>query len=48
MLWTIFVLLLIIWFLGVISGYTISGFIHLLVIVVAAVLFRIIQDRKPL
>ena len=49
MLWTIFVLLVIMWLLGVISGYTISGFIHiLLIIAVAAVLIRIIQGRTPL
>ena len=49
MLWTIFVLLLIMRLLGVISGYTVSGFIHiLLIIAVAAVLIRIIQGRTPL
>jgi len=49
MLWTIFVLLMILWFLGVVAGYTIAGFIHvLLLLAVAAVLIRIIQGRNPL
>jgi hypothetical protein len=48
MLWTIFVVLLILWALGLISGYTLGGFIHiLLVIALAAVLIRIIQGRRP-
>jgi len=49
MLWTIFVILLILWLLGFVSGYTIGGFIHiLLVIAIAVVLIRIIQGRRPL
>jgi hypothetical protein len=48
MLWTIFVILLVLWALGLVSGYTLGGFIHiLLVIAVAAVLIRIIQGRPP-
>ena len=48
MLWTIFVILLILWLLGMISGYVIGGFIHiLLVIAIVVVLIRIIQGRKP-
>ena len=48
MLWTIFVVLLILWLLGLISGYVIGGFIHiLLVIAIAVVLIRIIQGRRP-
>jgi hypothetical protein len=48
MLWTIFVLLLVMWLLGVVSSYTLGGFIHiLLVIAVAVVLIRIIQGRSP-
>jgi len=48
MLWTIFVVLLILWALGLISGYTMGGFIHLLlVIALAVVLIRIIQGRRP-
>ncbi len=49
MLWTIFVILLILWLLGFISGYTIGGFIHiLLLIAIAVVLIRIVQGRRPL
>jgi asparagine N-glycosylation enzyme membrane subunit Stt3 len=48
MLWTIFVLLLLLWPLGMVSSYTLGGFIHiLLVLAVAAVLIRIIQGRNP-
>jgi asparagine N-glycosylation enzyme membrane subunit Stt3 len=48
MLWTIAVLLLILWLLGMISSYTLGGFIHiLLVLAVIAVLVRIIQGRNP-
>ena len=46
MLWTIFVILLILWLLGLVSGYTIGGFIHiLLVIAVVVLLIRLIQGR---
>ncbi len=49
MLWTIFVILMIMWLLGMISGYVIGGFIHiLLVIAIVVVLIRIIQGRRPL
>lgn len=49
MLWTIFIILLILWLLGLISGYTLGGFIHiLLVIAIVVVLIRIIQGRRPL
>jgi hypothetical protein len=49
MLWTIFAILLILWLLGMISGYVIGGFIHiLLVIAIVVVLIRIIQGRRPL
>ena len=48
MLWTIFVVLVILWLLGLISGYTIGGFIHiLLVVAVVVVLIRIIQGKRP-
>ena len=48
MLWTIFVLLLLLWLLGMVSSYTLGGFIHiLLVLAIAAVLIRIIQGRDP-
>jgi hypothetical protein len=46
MLWTIAVLLLILWLLGMISSYTLGGFIHiLLVLAIVAVLIRLIQGR---
>lgn len=48
MLWTLFVILLILWLLGVVSSYTLNGFIHvLLVIAIAVVLIRVIQGRRP-
>lgn len=48
MLWTIAVLLLILWLLGMISSYTLGGFIHiLLILAVIALLVRIIQGRSP-
>jgi hypothetical protein len=48
MLWTIAVLLLILWLLGMISSYTLGGFIHiLLVLAIIVVLIRIIQGRSP-
>lgn len=49
MLWTIFVILLIMWLLGMVSSYTLGGFIHiLLVIAIVVVLIRIIQGRRVL
>ena len=49
MLWTIAVVLIILWALGLVSGYTMGGFIHiLLVLAIAAVLIRVIQGRKLL
>ena len=49
MLWTIFVILLVLWLLGLVTSYTLGGFIHiLLVIAIVVVLTRIIQGRKPL
>ena len=49
MLVTIAIILLVLWFLGIVSAYTIGGFIHLLLIV-AIILFliRIIQGRNPI
>jgi hypothetical protein len=48
MLWTICVILLILWLMGFITGYTMGGFIHiLLVIAIVVVLVRVIQGRKP-
>ena len=48
MLWTIATLLLILWLLGMVSSYTLGGFIHiLLVLAIIAVLVRVIQGRNP-
>jgi hypothetical protein len=48
MLWTIFVVLLVLWALGMVSSYTLGGFIHiLLVIAIVVVLIRVIQGRRP-
>jgi hypothetical protein len=48
MLETIAVLLLVLWLLGVVTSYTIGGFIHfLLVIAIVVVLVRVIQGRRP-
>lgn len=47
MLWTIAVILLVLWVLGLVSSYTLGGFIHLLLVVaVIVVLIRVIQGRK--
>jgi hypothetical protein len=49
MLWTIAVVLIILWLLGFVSSYTMGGFIHiLLVIAIVVILIRVIQGRKPL
>ena len=49
MLWTICVILLILWFLGLVSGYTMGGVIHaLLVIAIIVVVVRLIQGRRVL
>ena len=48
MLWTIFIVLLVLWLLGMVTSYTMGGFIHiLLVIAIAVVLIRVIQGRRP-
>jgi hypothetical protein len=48
MLYTLAVILLILWLLGLVTSYTMGGFIHaLLVIAVVVVLLRIISGRKP-
>jgi hypothetical protein len=47
MLWTLFVVLLVLWFLGVVSSYTLGGFIHLLlVLALIAVVLQLIQGRR--
>ena len=48
MLWTITVILLLLWAVGMVSSYTLGGFIHLLLVVaIIVVLIRIIQGRSP-
>jgi hypothetical protein len=48
MLWAIFVILLAMWVLGMVTSFTMGGFIHiLLILAIAAVLIRIIQGRRP-
>ncbi len=47
MLWTIFVVLLVLWLLGLVSGYTLSGFIHiLLVLAVVVLIINLVQGRR--
>ena len=49
MLWTISVILIVLWLLGLVSGYTMGYYIHiLLVIAIVIVLVRIIQGRRPI
>jgi hypothetical protein len=48
MLWTILAILLILWLLGLVSSYTLGGFIHLLLVVALVVfLINLIQGRSP-
>ncbi|MGD0098206.1 MAG: lmo0937 family membrane protein [Terracidiphilus sp.] len=49
MLWTIFVVLLVLWLLGMVSSYTLGGFIHiLLVIALVVLLIQLISGRRPI
>jgi hypothetical protein len=49
MLWTLFVILLILWALGLVTSYTFGGLIHILLLLALAVFFiRIIQGRRVL
>jgi asparagine N-glycosylation enzyme membrane subunit Stt3 len=49
LLWTIFVILLVLWLLGMVSSYTLGGYIHiLLILAIAVVLIRVIQGRRPI
>ena len=49
MLWTIFVILLVLWLPGLVSSYTLGGFIHiLLVIAIVVLIIQLIQGRRPL
>lgn len=49
MLWTIFIILLVLWLLGLVSGYTLGGFLHiLLLIALVVIIIRVIQGRRPI
>ena len=49
MLWTIVVILLVLWLLGMVSGATLGGLVHiLLVIAIIVILVRVIQGRRPI
>jgi Family of unknown function (DUF5670) len=48
MLWTIFAILVILWLVGMLSAYTLGGFIHLLLVAALVVLIiRLVQGRRP-
>ena len=48
LLWTLVVILLVLWLLGLVTSYTLGGFIHvLLVVALVVVLIRVIQGRRP-
>ncbi len=47
MLWTIFIILLVMWMLGLVTSYTMGGFIHiLLVVAVAVLLIQVLTGRR--
>ena len=49
MLWTIAIILLVLWVLGVVTAYTFSGFVHLLLVcAIVIILLRVIQGRRPI
>ena len=49
MLWTIAVVLFLLWIIGLMTSYTVGGLIHLLLLLaIAAVLIRVIQGRRPI
>jgi hypothetical protein len=48
MLWTLFIVLLVLWLVGVVSSYTLGGFIHiLLVLAVLALIFQLVTSESP-
>ena len=48
MLWTIFIVLMVLWILGLVTSFTMGGFIHiLLVLALVTVLIRLLQGRRP-
>lgn len=49
MLWTLFLILLVLWLLGIVTSYTLGGFIHiLLVLAVIALVFQLLTGRRPI
>lgn len=49
MLWTILVILVVLWLLGVVTSYTLGGFVHLLLVVAVVILiFRLVSGRRVL
>jgi Family of unknown function (DUF5670) len=49
LLWTIAVILVILWLLGMVTSFTLGGFVHiLLVLAIIVVLIRVIQGRRPI
>jgi len=47
MLWTIFVILLVLWLLGLVTSYTLGGFVHiLLVLAVVVLVIQLVQGRR--
>ncbi len=48
LLWTFAVILIILWLLGLVTSYTLGGFVHiLLVLAIIVILIRVIQGRRP-
>jgi uncharacterized protein DUF5670 len=48
LLWTVAVILVILWLLGLVTSYTLGGFVHLLlVLAIIVILIRVIQGRRP-
>jgi hypothetical protein len=49
LLWTVAVILIILWLLGLVTSYTLGGFVHiLLVLAIIVILIRVIQGRRPI
>jgi hypothetical protein len=49
MLWTIFVILLVLWLLGLVTSYTLGGFVHvLLVLAVIVLVFQLLSGRRAI
>lgn len=47
MLWTLAVILLILWALGLLTGYTLGGFVHVLIVIaIIALIFRLVSGRR--